>query len=348
VLFQLYLISSQNATILLYFIIDNKHIVNINQLLSRIRVYLSILTHAHMVQDIQDQVILFLGSLNAKWVSPLTLQYYEAYIRRFLDFCNPQDLSELSSLRIMEDGYNSLVSQLSQKSWAPLKTETKRKYIKTMSRFCDWMLKRETILRNPFKLIEQPKKVRNDKRPCLKQDDIATIQCSVNRRWSGYLRQRNEMIVSFILATGLRRAEVSRLKVSDIEFRPIWAIVHVIGGKWDKDRDVFISDQFARALKVWIRQAWVYSEYLFPSTRWGPIGIRGISLVFQQISKRTYMHVYAHLLRHTYASTLVRKGVSLETVRNNMGHSDLKTTSIYITHDEDEHLAEMSKSERKI
>lgn len=154
-----------------------------------------------MLPIIQDQVTLFLGTLNAKGVSPLTLQYYEAYIRRFLGHCSPQDLSELSSLRIMEDAYNSLVSQLSQKSGAPLKTETKRKYLKTMSRFCDWMLKRETILRNPFKFIEQPKKVKSPKRPCLKEQDIHTIQCSVNRRWSGYLRERNEMIISFILAT---------------------------------------------------------------------------------------------------------------------------------------------------
>ena len=299
-----------------------------------------------MLQEIQDQFVLFLGSLNARHVSPLTIQYYEAYIRRFIDHSNLQDLSELSSMRIMEDAYNSLVSKLSQKSGAQLKPETKRKYIKTMSRFCDWLVRRETILKNPFKLIEQPK-VKAKKKPCLKTEEIHQIYCTTNKRWSGYLRERNEMMVSFILATGLRRAEVATLRVDNIEFRPIGAIVHVIWWKWDKDREVFISDQFAQALKVWIKQMSVYSEYLFPSYRGGPIGIRGISLVFQQISRRTNMHIHAHLLRHTYASTLVQKWVSLETVRNNMGHSNLKTTSLYISHDAEIHIDEMRKVERR-
>lgn len=183
-----------------------------------------------MLQEIQDQFVLFLGSLNARHVSPLTIQYYEAYIRRFIDHSNLQDLSELSSMRIMEDAYNSLVSKLSQKSGAQLKPETKRKYIKTMSRFCDWLVRRETILKNPFKLIEQPK-VKAKKKPCLKNEEIHQIYCTTNKRWSGYLRERNEMIISFILATGLRRAEVCSMRVVDVEFRPIGAIIHVIGGK---------------------------------------------------------------------------------------------------------------------
>ena len=299
-----------------------------------------------MLQEIQDQFVLFLGSLNARHVSPLTIQYYEAYIRRFIDHSNLQDLSELSSMRIMEDAYNSLVSKLSQKSGAQLKPETKRKYIKTMSRFCDWLVRRETILKNPFKLIEQPK-VKAKKKPCLKNEEIHQIYCTTNKRWSGYLRERNEMIISFILATGLRRAEVCSMRVVDVEFRPIGAIIHVIGGKWDKDREVFVSDQYAQALRIWIKQVWIYSEYLFPSQRGTPLRPRGLSSVFKIIKDRTNNQIHPHLLRHTYASTLVQKWVSLETVRNNMGHSNLKTTSLYISHNEEIHLDEMRKTERR-
>ena len=294
---------------------------------------------------VQEQLTIFLGSMSTR-VSSLTVQYYGDYIRRFLAHADIDSIMDLSNLPKMEDSYTSLIQKCSRQSGRPLKTETKKKYLKTMSKFCDWLTRREIIGKNPFKQIEKPKG-KIQKKPCMKQEDIWGMYAVVNTRWVWYLRERNEMIISFILATGLRRAEVCSMRVVDVEFRPIGAIIHVIGGKWDKDREVFVSDQYAQALRIWIKQVWIYSEYLFPSQRGTPLRPRGLSSVFKIIKDRTNNQIHPHLLRHTYASTLVQKWVSLETVRNNMGHSNLKTTSLYISHNEEIHLDEMRKTERR-
>ena len=77
----------------------------------------------------------------------------------------------------------------------------------------------------------------------------------------------HRMILMTLYATGLRRAELARLKISDIDSERM--VIHVQGGKGRKDRDVMLSPKLLDALRQYWRglrrrpQTW-----LFPGNRW--------------------------------------------------------------------------------
>src|SRR5216684_1785972 len=70
-----------------------------------------------------------------------------------------------------------------------------------------------------------------------------------------------------LYATGLRRAEVIHLKVSDIDSKRM--VIHVHGGKGRKDRDVMLSPELLEELRQhWRRLRRKTSDWLFPGNRW--------------------------------------------------------------------------------
>jgi site-specific recombinase XerD len=138
-----------------------------------------------------------------------------------------------------------------------------------------------------------------------------------------------------LYATGLRRAELARLKVSDIDSQRM--VIHVRGGKGRKDRDVLLSPKLLDELRQhWRRLRRKPSVWLFPS-RYGrssdcPITPKGIYHACKEAARRAALQkvVYPHTLRHCFATHLLEAGADLRTIQVLLGHSDLKETTIYL------------------
>jgi integrase/recombinase XerD len=145
-----------------------------------------------------------------------------------------------------------------------------------------------------------------------------------------------------LYATGLRRAEVTHLKVSDIDSKRM--VIHVRGGKGRKDRDVMLSPKLLEELRQhWRRLRRKPSVWLFPS-RYGrssdcPITPKGIYHACKEAARRAALQkvVYPHTLRHCFATHLLEAGADLRTIQILLGHSDLKETTIYL-HLSERHL----------
>jgi site-specific recombinase XerD len=145
-----------------------------------------------------------------------------------------------------------------------------------------------------------------------------------------------------LYATGLRRAEVTHLKVSDIDSKRM--VIHVRGGKGRKDRDVLLSPKLLDELRQhWRRLRRKPSVWLFPS-RYGrssdcPITPKGIYHACKEAARRAALQkvVYPHTLRHCFATHLLEAGADLRTIQILLGHSDLKETTIYL-HLSERHL----------
>ena len=138
-----------------------------------------------------------------------------------------------------------------------------------------------------------------------------------------------------LYATGLRRAELARLKVSDIDSQRM--VIHVRGGKGRKDRDVLLSPRLLDELRQhWRRLQRKPSVWLFPS-RYGrssdrPITPKGIYHACKEAARRAALQkvVYPHTLRHCFATHLLEAGADLRTIQVLLGHGDLKETTIYL------------------
>jgi integrase/recombinase XerD len=145
-----------------------------------------------------------------------------------------------------------------------------------------------------------------------------------------------------LYATGLRCAELTHLKVSDVDSKRM--VIRVQGGKWRKDRDVMLSPKLLEELrKHWHRLRRKPSDWLFPGNRWHtadhPIDTKTVWYACDGAAKRAGLKkaVHPHTLRHCFATHLLEAGADLRTIQILLGHHDLKETSIYL-HLSERHL----------
>jgi site-specific recombinase XerD len=156
---------------------------------------------------------------------------------------------------------------------------------------------------------------------------------------SGNLFRR--ALLMTVYGTGMRRSEVVRLRVSDIDSQRM--IIRVVQGKGGKDRDLPLSPELLETL----REYWRWRKpkgYLFPSrhkpqAEGEPISDKLIWHACSDAARRAGItkHVTPHTLRHSWATHLLEAGTDLRTIQMLLGHGDLETTARYI-HLSQEHL----------
>ena len=140
-------------------------------------------------------------------------------------------------------------------------------------------------------------------------------------------------ILMTLYGTGVRRTELTRLKVSDIDSRRM--VVHIQDGKGHQDRDVMLSPVLLEALREHWRR-FQPKVWLFPGNRWHtgshPITNKVVWTACQTAAQRAGLQkpVHPHTLRHSFATHLLEAGADLRTIQLLLGHHDLKETSLYL------------------
>ena len=137
-----------------------------------------------------------------------------------------------------------------------------------------------------------------------------------------------------LYATGMRRSELARLKVSDIDSQRM--IIRVVQGKGGKDRDLPLSP----ALLETLREYWRWRKprlYLFPTRTCRhrldqPISDKTVWIACSDAARRAGIRkrVTPHTLRHSWATHLLEAGTDLRTIQVLLGHGDLETTAQYL------------------
>jgi integrase/recombinase XerD len=167
-------------------------------------------------------------------------------------------------------------------------------------------------------------------------------QEEVARLIDAALTPYHRTLLMTLYATGVRRAELTQLKVSDIDSQRM--VIHVRGGKGRKDRDVMLSPTLLEELREhWRRFQRKPSTWLFPGNRWHtgntPIDTKVVWNACQQAAQRAGLqkNVHPHTLRHCFATHLLEAGADLRTIQMLLGHRDLEETTIYL-HLSERHL----------
>lgn len=142
-------------------------------------------------------------------------------------------------------------------------------------------------------------------------------------------------ILMTLYATGLRRAELARLKISDIDSQRM--VIHVQGGKGRKDRDVMLSPNLLEALRRHYRALPKKpATWLFPGGTYHaadrPIHSKVVWHACQRAAQAAGLtkKFHPHTLRHCFATHLLESGADLRTIQVLLGHGDLKDTTIYL------------------
>ena len=145
-----------------------------------------------------------------------------------------------------------------------------------------------------------------------------------------------------LYATGVRNAELTHLKFSDVDKQRM--VVHIQGGKGRKDRDVMLSSTLLKELREhWHRLPRKPRTWLFPGNHDHrgdqPIDTKTVWHACRDAAKRAGIQkgVHPHTLRHCFATHLLEAGTDLRTIQILLGHHDLKETTVYL-HLSERHL----------
>jgi integrase/recombinase XerD len=141
-------------------------------------------------------------------------------------------------------------------------------------------------------------------------------------------------ILMTLYSTGMRRAELCQLKVTDVDKERM--VIHIHHGKGQRDRDVDLSEKLLDTLREYWR--WMRPKtYLFPGTvnNWRadvPITGKVVWAACRQAAERAGIqkHVYPHLLRHCYATHWLEAGGDLVALQKLLGHAKLEDTVKYL------------------
>jgi integrase/recombinase XerD len=256
---------------------------------------------------------MMLEELQRRNYSQSTIRHYirtvEDFARRFR--CSPDRLGPRQIREYQAELFQK--RKLSANSVGPHLAALRFFYIKTLRRA--W-----SLADTPY-----PKKTRHLP-TILSREEVARLLHAA--------RTPGERILLMTLyASGARNAELTHLKVSDIDSQRM--VVHIRGGKGRKDRDVMLSPKLLTALRThWRFYHRISSTWLFPSNfrKDRPIDTKTVWYACEQAAKRAGIQkrVYPHLLRHCFATHLYEAGTDLRAIQVLLGHEDLKDTLLYV------------------
>jgi len=145
------------------------------------------------------------------------------------------------------------------------------------------------------------------------------------------MARRDEAILSLLVYTGLRVSELVNLRVRDVVLNARSGKVCVYGkGRGKKYREVPLHAEARKALRAYLEvRPESEDEHLFLGQR-GALRERGVQFRLAEIGEEAGVRVTPHVLRHTFATRLLREaGVDLVTTSTLLGHESVATTAIY-------------------
>ena len=155
---------------------------------------------------------------------------------------------------------------------------------------------------------------------------------------------RDLAMIDLLASTGMRVGEMVLLNRDDLNFNERECIVL---GKGSKERIVVFGNNTKEALDDYLSRGrrevdFHNSEYLFLNKDGNKLSTRYVRKIIDDIIFKASieMHVSPHMLRHTFATSMLNNGADLVSVKDLLGHESLNTTSIY-THVSDDKIREI-------
>ena len=141
---------------------------------------------------------------------------------------------------------------------------------------------------------------------------------------------KHRFMLAFSYAGGLRMNELRMLKIADVYLDR--KQIHIRLGKGKRDRYVVLSNLLIQKFEAYLKEV-KPQVYLFEGlTPAQPMGARSIQYVIVEALQKTSIQkqVSMHTLRHSYATHLLEDGIDIHSIQRLLGHSDIRTTIIYL------------------
>ena len=210
------------------------------------------------------------------------------------------------------------------------------RYNSTLRSFYNFLIMKKIIYLNPLDMVVIPK-VPKRLPQALNNNEIEFLFKSINT--SKVLGQRNYLILELLYSMGLRVSELINIKLNSISLDNKTIL---ITGKGEKDRFLPIHNSLSDLIRNYItytrisllaKGVNIYTDNLLINYKGTPLTARGVRIILNYIIRKsgeTY-NISPHVLRHSFASTLLANGADLRSIQELLGHASLKSTQVYLS-----------------
>mgnify|MGYP000144421876 FL=1 len=260
-------------------------------------------------------------------VTAQTTKRYKEKIGYFLRYSNISNSHQINESIVHSFFLHGRVD----KKW---KVTTYRTYYMTLVVFFRWCVKQNYLEENYIENMELPNLEKSLPKALRKQDAFKLLEVVFHYPYSHrFLKFRNHAIFATFLFAGLRKSELLNLKLNDIDIENLTLFVRQ--GKGNKDRIIPISYTLAQSLNRYLierkKSLKTCPEFFTCSNRNRGLSAPGLKLVTNQLKKASKLDFTIHKLRHTFATLMLEGGCDIFSLSKMMGHSDIKTTTIYLS-----------------
>lgn len=290
-----------------------------------------------MTDNFNELLFGFKEHLKIKNYSKASISHYtESNLQSFFEYLKESGITDIK--RVTRDILNAyqlmLTEHRDRETGKGYTTSTISVKIRAVKRFFEYLESSSHILVNPAEYLKEPKKESRLPRVILTGDEVRKLleQPNLSTMWG--IRDRTFLEVFY--STGIRLEELVNLTIFDCDLQG--GMLRVNKGKFAKDRVVPLGRHAVRFLKEYITH--VRPHYtrankqirnLFVSQLGTPLSKQVVEIKVRTYAKKAGIKkkVTPHVLRHTFATELVKNGADITAVQKMLGHSTLSITHIY-------------------
>ena len=270
-----------------------------------------------------------------------TVRARRQQIRRFIAWCEERGLKQPSDItRLVLERYQRHLFYYRKPNGEPLTLGSQAASLAPLKTWFQWLTRENFLLYNPASELMLPKLPRHLPRALLSVQEVEAILAEAEPASPSGLRDR--ALLELVYSTGLRRTEVAKLALYDVDATR--RLVFVREGKGKQDRVVPIGERAVAWLERYLQEVRPNlltrdTEALFLSDYGEPVTPHYVAhqvkryMEFAKIKKPGA----THLLRHAMATHMLEAGADVRVLQVLLGHASISTTQIY-THVSIEHL----------
>lgn len=217
-----------------------------------------------------------------------------------------------------------------------IKPSTIKTYYSKLIAFFRWMERYDYLEEGLCcKIIKPPTPVYDDEK-ALSDENVSKLMSAISLYNSDNLLgyQRDLLILSLGIYSGLRRQEILSLKIQDVNLEKRTLFVAKETSKSKKNRYVPLHPILANQIKEHFKERKLQKrscEYLITSIRKdAPLTIYGLKHWVARYNKLSGVKFHIHQTRHTFACSLARVNADVTTIMKALGHSSLQMTQRYL------------------
>jgi len=275
--------------------------------------------------NFDDTVRVFVTYCKARGLAPRTVQTYISSLRRLREFLLTTD-GELGIPSA--DQLRGFIVHLLEEGLAKTSVGI---HMRSIRCFCNFLAREGIVPTSPMVNVDIPK-VPFRYPTVLSGEQIRKLLRACKRTtWTGI---RNYTMLLAFLDTGMRLGELVGLDVEDVDLRNLTIRIRL--GKGSKERRVFVGRTLFRAMRKWIntRTFSLPGEGFFVTRNGARLDGRNVERIVERLARKAGLQdtrVTPHVFRHTFATHYIMNGGDPFSLQRILGHSDIKTTTIYVS-----------------